>query len=127
MPPNKKIIEKYATRAQFAAVQAGSTGGEREPSLRWIVEGNEVRLNHAGGITTGNETQILQNYVHHNGQLGVQGYSENTLIEGNEIAFNNILWFSSGWAAGGSKFTSGSINLVLRNNHVHHNTGIGNG
>jgi len=66
------------------------------------------------------------NYVHHNGQLGIRApSSRGALVEGNEIAFNNPdLAFNPGSDAGGTKFAN-TRELVVRDNYVHDNRGNG--
>jgi hypothetical protein len=118
------IIEKYMTRAQGGAINARdeSTGALGE---NWLVEQNEIRLNHGAGIHLGPGMQVLNNYIHHNGQIGIRGgEGGGILIEGNEIAFNNIAGFESYWEAGGAKFLS-TRDLVVRANYVHDNDGPG--
>ena len=58
------VIEKFASMVMMGAV--GSTGGEN-----WLVEGNEVRLNHGVGVYVRSESIVKNNYIHHNGQMGV--------------------------------------------------------
>ena len=110
-------VEKYATPTQFAAI-TGS--GEN-----WIVSNNEVRLNYGVGISVGSDGQILNNFVHDNGQMGLDAGGTNILVEGNEIASNG---FWSGidvfWEGGGAKFTE-TDGLVVRNNYSHDNNGYG--
>lgn len=57
-----------------------------------------VAISFAGG------SRILNNYLHHNGTYGLAGGGANTLVEANEIAFNNTAGYAttSGgcWAAG---------------------------
>ena len=48
-----------------------------------------------------------------------------TLVQGNEIAYNNYLkGVSYGWEAGGTKFVK-TRGLIVRSNYVHHNWGTG--
>jgi hypothetical protein len=63
------VVEKYASQAQHGAIEAG---------LNWKIENNEVRLNHGAGIrfngdisAPGSMSIIKNNYVHHNGQIGI--------------------------------------------------------
>ncbi|MPZ99440.1 MAG: right-handed parallel beta-helix repeat-containing protein [Dehalococcoidia bacterium] len=111
------VIEKYAAPAQRAAVE-GRTGTD------WLVEDNELRFNHGYGLRTGHRMRALGNHIHHNGQLGVGGAGADVLIEGNEIAYNNISGFAPRWEGGGSKWVK-TTGLVVRDNHVHHNEGPG--
>lgn len=115
------VIEGYAPGFGRAVVGQGGSG--------WLVEGNEVRNNDGTGIHIGvvGGYVVRDNYVHHNSQMGVSGQGVGSVIEGNEIAYNNTggySWTSATAEAGGTKFvmTSG---LVVRNNHVHHNAGPG--
>jgi hypothetical protein len=105
------IVEKFATETGIAAIN-GRVG--------WTIENCEVRLNHAVGI----QGQFVRNNkIHHNGQFGVSGGGLDSIFEGNEIAYNNYAGYSRG-TSGGSKFVY-ATNLILRNNHVHHNNGPG--
>ncbi len=121
------IVEKYANPAQHGAIHAGGFEngwpGERR-TTDWLIENNEVRLNHGAGIRTGNRTIVRYNHVHHNGQTGVRADGHGSIIEGNEISHNNTLLFNPEWEAGGTKFWS-TTDLVVRHNNVHHNTGPG--
>jgi hypothetical protein len=110
-------VEKYATPTQVSAI---SGDGEN-----WVVSGNEVRLNYGVGINVGNDGKILDNFVHDNGQMGLDGGGSNILVEGNELASNG---FWSGidvlWEGGGAKFTE-TDGLIVRDNYSHDNNGYG--
>jgi hypothetical protein len=112
------VIEKYNPPVQSGAVQ-GNKG--------WIIQDNEVRLNYAVGIKVepGENSKIIGNYVHDNGELGLGGSGDNMLIEGNEIAKNG---FWSGidvlWEGGGFKFAN-TDGLIVRGNYSHDNHGPG--
>lgn len=110
-------VEKYAGPGQVGAIRAidGSN---------WRIEGSVVRLNSGGGITVGNGTQVINNRVIDNGQIGVSGIGDNIVVEGNEIAHNNFAGYDAGWEAGGTKFVE-SRDLLVRGNYVHHNHGPG--
>jgi len=111
-------IEKYATPSTDGAVGGDNTG-------YWQVTDNQIRWNHGGGVRTGKQMQILRNYIHHQGQLGIIGYkSDSVLIDSNEIAYNNTAGYYPFWEAGGSKMTA-ATHLTVRNNRVHHNKGKG--
>ncbi len=109
-------IEKYN-----APTQHGTIDGAQN----WTIENNEVRLNYGAGITAGNNSKILGNYVHNNGQKGVGGLGTDLLVEGNEIAWNGH-WAGIDvfWEGGGSKFSE-STNLAVRKNYSHDNKGFG--
>lgn len=111
------IIEHFETPLQTAAVDSAGASG-------WVIQGNEVRDNAGIGICIDTNGRMLDNYIHHQGQMGICAHGSDGLIEGNEIAFNNtdgVDWY---WEAGGSKFVN-STRLTLRDNHVHDNVGPG--
>jgi hypothetical protein len=110
------IIEKYATAAQRHAIELMGNNN--------VIEYNEVRLNHGGGIKVGNSGKVRHNYVHHNGQIGLGGKNVGALFEFNEIAYNNQLGFEMTWEAGGSKWAF-TDDITIRNNYSHHNIGSG--
>jgi hypothetical protein len=112
------VIEKYAIPPQMGAI------GDQYPAEEWHIVSNEVRLNHGTGINAGARSQVIGNYVHHNGQKGVGASGEDVLFEQNEIAYNNYARVAWGWEAGGSKFAL-TTRLVVRRNCVHHNHGPG--
>lgn len=110
-------FEKYANLAQHGVVNAeGRTG--------WVVARNEVRWNHGLGIRIGPRSRVIDNHVHHNGQLGIGGVGVDVLVEKNEIAYNNTAHFDATWEAGGTKFVQ-TDRLIVRENVVHHNGGPG--
>jgi parallel beta-helix repeat protein len=110
-------IEKFATTAQQGAVFVENGA---------VLRNSELRFNHAAGVMAmGTGSQVIDNRIHHNGQLGVAGHrSTSFVVSGNELAWNNTDGFYIGdWEAGGIKVTySGG---AIRNNHVHDNKGIG--
>lgn len=110
------VVEKAAGEAQVAAVRTDAAG--------WVVQYNEVRLNHGQGINCGN-CVVRGNFVHHNGQLGMGGQNGTAdLVEGNEISYNNTAGYDPAWEGGGAKWWA-MKNLVVRGNYVHHNHGPG--
>lgn len=117
------IIEKYANPAQHGAVDTrrnnSSSGGSN-----WHITNNEIRWNHGVGVKVTDHATVLDNHIHHNGQLGIAAVGLNALFEGNEVSYNGEIEYEMGWERGGSKF-AGSEGVVVRNNHVHHNRGPG--
>jgi parallel beta-helix repeat protein len=113
------VIERFASPRQHAAIEAKGAEG-------WTIEGNEVRFNAAAGITVGSHSVARSNYVHHNAQLGIRAPdTRGTIIEANEIAYNNPeVEFNPGFDAGGAKFAN-TRRLVVRGNFVHDNRGNG--
>lgn len=118
------IIQNYNSPQQNGAINS-------DRGARWTVENNEVRYNNAAGILLADDHAIMRNnFVHHNGQIGVKIVGDflkagGSLVEGNEISFNNYQdRFDGGWEAGGSKFVL-TTNLTVRSNSVHDNHGPG--
>lgn len=113
------IVEKSAGPAQDGAINGHANG-----ATGWTVEYNEVRFNHGIGISV-DASIIRNNYVHHNGQMGLGGESgTGGMVLDNEVAFNNAAGYNVGWEAGGSKFVA-NTNLVARGNYFHDNNGPG--
>jgi parallel beta-helix repeat protein len=117
------IIEKYAVRAQRAAVDSRLGVGHGMAS-GWIVDGVETRLIHGVGINVTNGGIVRNSFSHHNGQLGISAQGDGALIENNEISHNNTAGFWHDWEAGGTKFAV-IDNVEVRGNYVHHNIGMG--
>ena len=122
------IVEKYASPTASAAVNLGYSPYGAE---NWIVTGSEVRWNHGAGIGQDSNTIARNNYVHHNCGFGFVGAGIGVVVEGNEIAYNNIMagstktcGYESFWGAGGSKWVW-TTNLIVRGNFSHHNDGPG--
>jgi hypothetical protein len=112
------VIEKYASPAQRGAI------GDLDGRAGWLIEENEVRYHHGGGVALGTDNVLRNNYIHHNGQIGVGGSGSGIVIEGNEIAYNGWNGTDPGWEAGGFKIAL-SDGLLVRNNYAHHNLGPG--
>jgi hypothetical protein len=106
------VIEKFATPANFYAVE-GKDG--------WVLDGVEIRLNHACGATA----QILRkSVVHDNGQCGFStADNDGAIVEDNEF-FRNHRTSISGWHTAAVKILR-SRNAIVRRNHVHDEDSIG--
>lgn len=115
-------VEKYANPSQIGAIHAVDQSGRLASG--WIVEDCEIRLNHGTGILVGDRMTVRRNRILRNGQLGLGGGGTGSLVEDNEIAYNNYADFSPSWEAGGTKFFL-SRNLTVRGNFVHRNNGPG--
>jgi len=109
------IIEQYANPSQHGAVDCQSS---------WTLDGDEVRWNHGSGARVGSYAKLLNNYIHHNGQMGLTGQGMNLLVEGNEIALNDAAGYDYAWEGGSTKHLR-TTNLVVRNNYLHDNRGPG--
>ena len=111
------VVEKFGNQAQFGAIDSFFGSG-------WVIEDNEVRLNHGAGIRGNAGSVVRNNHVHHNGQLGLAGFGKNLLVEGNLVEHNHTLGFDTSWEAGGSKWQR-TDGLVLRDNVFRNNRGHG--
>jgi parallel beta-helix repeat protein len=117
-------VTGYEPSFQRGAIDAGGSSPS-EGTTGWIIDSNEVAYNGEYGIRIGNSMQITNNNVHHNKRLNIAGSGSNTLIARNEIAFGHYLnAFDANFEAGGTKFTY-TDGLVLQNNYVHDNVGVG--
>lgn len=112
------MVEKYANYGQFGAI-GGSVSGSG-----WIVDNVEVRYNHGVGVKLGSGSQLLNSFVHDNGELGISLTGTNSKGIGNEISWNNYAGYAFSWESGGGKFSS-TTNLLLQKNYVHDNYGPG--
>ena len=113
------VIEKFGNEAREPAVSS---------NLDWVVNNNEIRLNHGGGVRIAPGGIYRNNFLHHNGNLALQGgQGANTdpiVVANNELSYNNSAGHNWSWEAGATKFTNSS-NLRVTNNHVHDNYGTG--
>lgn len=107
------VIEQFGNPVQSAAIE-----GEG-----WIVERNEIRHNHGGGVTLWGG-RLVGNRVVANGQAGVGGGGVGQLVEGNEVAYNNTEGYHPFEIAHATKWFR-STGLVVRGNWVHHNHASG--
>lgn len=130
-------VEKYATPVLRAAIGGFPFGfGSTSSGANWTVANNEIAYNHADAVGPSFGWQVLNNYIHHNGNRGVGGgigggnsdgsgtLPSGVLIQGNEIAYNNFAHVSPHFGAGGVKITM-TYNMVYRGNYVHNNEGSG--
>jgi hypothetical protein len=109
------IVEKYASPAQYGAIRGGSG---------WTIRDSEIRWNHGIGLGMAYGRKVLNNKIHHQGQLGMGGTGSDSLVEGNELSYNNTAGFEVVFEAGATKFVR-TNGLMVRHNWVHHNYGIG--
>ena len=103
-----------------ACVNWGADGWGR----RWTIE--DVDAGYCKlGVKVKKGGIYRDNYIHHNLQYGMEGTGEfDLVIEGNEIAFNRTDTSWDPGDSGATKFHS-TVGMVVRDNHVHDNNGIG--
>jgi parallel beta-helix repeat protein len=140
--PANDVTFQYLTIEEFAAPldQGGiwpsngqETDAQRQANgLNWIVEDCEMWGHHSVAIAPNYGMQILNNYLHDNGELGIGGgfapdtnlVSSGVLVQGNLITHNNYANVLPNFGSGGIKFgrTRGA---VIRNNTITNNEGAG--
>ncbi len=108
------VIEKFASAYQNGAIHSG---------VNWLIENNEVRLNHGIGICGNEGSWVRDNYVHHNGEMGLCGQGAGIRVTGNEISFNNTQGFDW-YECGGAKWVN-TTGLLVEDNYSHDNIGPG--
>lgn len=123
-------ITEFAVPIFYAAVGPALGNASTTTAANWVIQNNEIALNHAGGVMINFGYQILNNYIHTNGDLGIGGGGTNAvahpniLIQGNEVAFNDYAHVKPEFQAGGIKL--GHVQgIVLRANYIHNNEGSG--
>jgi parallel beta-helix repeat protein len=84
-------------------------------------------LGYAHGVDVqflnGGGDHLLNNDIHHAGQLGVSGYqTTQVMVQGNRIHENNTAGYDADWEAGGLKFSSSS-EATFDGNEVYLNAG----
>jgi parallel beta-helix repeat protein len=140
--PANNVAFQYLTIEEFATplTQGGlwPSNGQVTDALRqanglnWIVENCEMWGHHSAAIAPNYGMQVLNNYIHDNGQLGIGGgfgpdnnlVGSGLLVQGNLVTHNNYANVSPNFGAGGIKFgrTRGA---VIKNNTVTNNEGSG--
>jgi hypothetical protein len=124
---NGFVIEYYGSPTNHGAVEGlDYYQSTLIPSFNWLIENNEICYNHGAGVELGDQMTVSNNYVHHNGQVGIGGTGNNIAVTGNQIAFNNAAGYS--WNnAGGAKFATvqGTSGLSVTYNYSHDNFGPG--
>ena len=129
-------VEEFADMYPYGAIGVSQGTNMQTQGANWTVENCEVRLNHGYGVRVGYGMQILNNYLHNNGQTGIGGglgttsapATESTnsriVIQGNVITHNDYAHFNPIFGSGGIKIgaTSG---VTVRGNTIQYNEGEG--
>jgi len=123
------LIEKSAVQAQYGGIDAEYNGRKG-----WVIQNNEIRYHHGAGVSVLTRSSaggsILRgNFIHDNGQEGIDGCGSDHVVEHNEISHNNTLGYDPFWEADGVKFGCGTgyevEDLTFSGNYVHDNAGNG--
>jgi len=113
-------ITNYTGGTDKGAIHAEGSG--------WLIDDCDIHDTDTVGVSIGGGSTISNSYIHHNNSHGVfVGAGTGSVVEGNEIAFNNYDQPSGSTTvenAAGAKF-EGTTNLVVKNNNVHDNRGRG--
>jgi parallel beta-helix repeat protein len=122
-------IKGFANPLQRAGVEATSGNVSPSSSLNWVIRNCELSNNHGAGVRFAFGTQVLNSYLHDNGNIGVAGGTRSrtpsgVIIQGNTITHNNYAHVHPGWGGGGIKFGD-TANAVVRGNTVTNNEGTG--
>jgi parallel beta-helix repeat protein len=116
------IVEKYGPKMQDGAIHTNASG--------WLIQNNEIRLNHSAGIAapklTGSLT-VRSNNIHDNGTVGITGGGNQTggptLVTQNILNHNNTDHVSDGFGNGGLDMNG--PNMTITYNTVTNNLGAG--
>jgi len=115
-------VQGYKPGAQVGAVAAGT---HEDVRFRWRLDNVLVTLNDGLGIRIGSQMLVTRCKTIRNGQMGIGGVGDDTVIEDHETAWNNPdMAYDPGWEAGGSKFVL-TNRLKVRRSFAHHNNGPG--
>lgn len=105
-------------------VSDGAIRGDWTESTGWVMEHLEVTGCMGAGIYMSHSSRVSYCNIHHNGQIGLLGWAEDSVLEYSEVAFNNTGGNDPNGEAGGMKFFH-AASMTVRNNYVHDNTGPG--
>jgi len=122
-------IEEFAAPIGLGGVSPAYGNVISTESLNWLIENCEVLNNHGDGVRVAYGTNVLNNYIHQNGDLGIGGGIDSpnpsgVTIQGNTVNSNNYAKVLGGHGAGGIKFGD-SANVVIRGNTIANNDGPG--
>jgi parallel beta-helix repeat protein len=87
-------MEEFATMFPTGAVGTSQGVNALTQGTNWTVENSELWGNHSFGVRVNYQTQILNNYIHHNGHEGIGGgigvAAQGTLTSSN--TGNSLTW-----------------------------------
>ena len=88
----------------------------------WTIKNNDLSWAHGVNLALSNASglNIVDNDIHHAGQLGITSNKANVVARNNDIYSNNTEDFYPGWSSGGIKVSNAS-RLLFENNRSHHN------
>lgn len=92
----------------------------------WRIQGNNLLQAHGANLNMGRgrDLKVINNNIHHAGQLGINSDRANLVLRRNRIHHNNTEDFDPGWHAGGVKSTH-TRRLLAVGNNVYRNDRVG--
>jgi parallel beta-helix repeat protein len=106
--PWNNVTIQYLTIKEFAdmyptgAISVSQGANALTQGTNWTIENSEVTLNHGFGIRVAYREQILNDYIHENGQLGIGGGISAVASGTVDTSDTTVTWesgslFSSSW------------------------------
>jgi parallel beta-helix repeat protein len=113
------VVVKGLVITRFAPPDQGGMAALKAAG-HWRIINNVISYNDNTGLYHEGDSIVRGNYIHHNSQIGIGAFkANNSIIEGNEVAFNGL---AGGPDNGGAKWV-GATGLTIRNNFFHGNFG----
>lgn len=140
--PANNVTFQYLTIEEFAVplLEGGfwPSLGELSDQFRqanginWVIENCEMWGHHSTPIFVNYGMQVLNNYIHDNGEFGIGGgvdpdnnrVPSGLLVQGNVVSHNNYANVLPDWGAGGIKFGR-TYAADIRDNIISNNEGAG--
>jgi len=139
--PANNVTFQYLTMKQFAVPMMeaglypdynGTQNTVQTNGLNWVISNSEMWGHHSVPIAPNYGTQVLNSYLHNNGQAGMgggtspdnSGIPSGLLVYGNQIIGNNYANVDPGYGAGGIKFGR-TFGAQIRQNVITNNEGAG--
>ena len=120
------VVTKFGNRATTPMVEIGSNGTAENC---WFLGSAGTVVGQQGGLATDGST-LRGCKIYYGGEAGIGGGhfpafgAGPVLVDGNEVAYCNISGFNWPFEGGGSKWNR-TGGLIVRNNWVHDNYGMG--
>jgi parallel beta-helix repeat protein len=120
---NGVTVQNLAVENYACADQQGAIGDHGE-GKGWEIVSDEVLWNHGVGVVMPPGSELQDNNIHHNGEMGVGAGTGSGTVADNEIAFNVWNGTDCGWECGGAKWAQ-VTEWIVQDNYVHDNQGDG--
>jgi hypothetical protein len=110
-------ITGYSPESRTGVIQSSGASG-------WKILGNNIHHNKEIGVKASAEWLVADNHIHHNSRYGLTGFGPDIAVIGNEISHNRTDESLPRGDSSGTKFVN-TVDLLLKDNYVHHNNGNG--